>query len=323
MRPIRRLPAAAAALGLLFAPLGCDDDPADPGLDGAARVDVILTDAPGDVAAAWVRIEEIYLQGEGGRVDLLTEPTDLIELTALVGTAVVLVEDAELEPGRYGQLRFVVGDAVLEAEDGTVYVLDEAEHPGGLEATGRLQCPSCQQSGIKVVLPGDELDLDAGESTVVLDFDVSQTFGHRAGNSGMWVMRPTIHGTWVDGGGPVLGPTVGGTVAVATGVEIPACPAGTARSVEDFVPVATATTLVDGQGEILVRSGETSADGTFVLGPLAADLWTLGHLGTLELDGAELTFEATVTPADVTMDGTAVTGVSYVVTAATCSASGG
>lgn len=312
---------AVTSLMLTVAAAACgSDDPAMPGAD-EARLTVRLTDAPGDVAAAWVEITRIYLQGNDGAVDLLDEPTDLIELTELVGTSVVLAEDVELEPGAYGQLRFVIGGAVLEAEDGTVYSLDGAEHPGGLPATGELHCPSCQQSGLKVILPGDEFELEEGETTVTLDFDVSESFGHRAGNSGRWIMRPTIHGTWVAGEG--MGALVGGTVVLAQDVVIPPCPAGQARSLEDFVPRATSTTLLDEEGALLVRNGVTGADGVFVLGPLPADTWGLGHLAALELDGANLVFEAAVAPSELVIGSEDVTDVRYTITSATCAGTGG
>ena len=321
MRTPPALLAAASMILALGAAACSSDDPAMPGAD-EARLTVRLTDAPGDVAAAWVEVRRIYLQGSEGAVDLLDEPTDLIELTELVGTSVVLAEDVELEPGSYGQLRFVIGGAVLEAMDGNVYSLDGAQHPGGLPATGQLHCPSCQQSGLKVILPGDEFELEEGETTVTLDFDVSESFGHRAGNSGRWIMRPTIHGTWV-AGGDGMGALVGGTVALAQDVVIPGCPAGQPRSVEDFVPRATSTTLVDEEGALLVRNGVTGADGIFVLGPLPSDTWGLGHLVALELDGADLVFEATATPSQVVIGSGDVTGVSYVITSATCEVPGG
>lgn len=317
--PLRLL--APAALILALASTACTSDGLTPGGDGA-RLTVRLTDAPGDVAAVWVEINRIYLQGDEGAVDLLDEPTDLIELTELVGTSVVLAEDVELEPGSYGQLRFVIGGAVLEAKDGTVYSLDGAQHPGGLPATGQLHCPSCQQSGLKVILPGDEFELEEGETTVTLDFDVSESFGHRAGNSGRWIMRPTIHGTWVAGGNE-MGALVEGSVALGQDVVIPECPAGQARSLQDFVPRATSTTVVDGEGALLVRNGVTGQEGGFVLGPLPADTWELGYLPALELEGGDLVFEATVTPGQVVIGTETVTGVSYTITSATCGPTGG
>ena len=305
-----------------FAVGACSDDPTDPGPDASARLNVLLTDAPGDVSAVWVEIVRVYLQGGDGPVDLLPAPTDLIELTELVENAVTLVEDVEVAPGTYGQLRFVLGDAVLEADDGTVYVLGDAEHPDGLTATGQLQCPSCQQSGLKVILPGGELELEEGETTVTLDFDVSQSFGHRAGNSGRWVMSPTVHGTWL-AGGPSMGPGVSGAVTLASGVEIPACPAGTPRGLEDFVPLATAATLEDDAGQPLVRSGTTRSDGSFSIGPLAPDTYLLGYLGELELEAAELEFTASVTPAQALIAAAGVADVAYEITSAVCRATGG
>lgn len=319
MSALARRSALPLALVLALAPGACSDgdDPTDPGADGPARLNVVITDAPGDVAAAWLQFDRIYLQGADGPVELLAEPTGLVEITELVGTALLLAEEVEVTPGLYGQLRFVVGGGVLESDAGDVYVLGGAEHPDGLPATGDLQCPSCQQSGLKVILPGDEMDLEAGETTLVLDFDVSQSFGHKAGNSGKWVMRPTMHGSWIEGD-PVLGPVVTGTVGLAEGVTIPACPAGTARGVDDFVPVATSTTVVGDDEALLIQTGTTAADGSFLLGPLVPDVWTLGYLATLELEGGDLVFEATVAPASVTVGDAGVTGVEYTITSATC-----
>ena len=313
---------ATALLLLLALAVGaCSDDPTDPGANAPTRLNVMLTDAPGDVSAVWVEIVRVYLQGGDGPIDLLAEPTELIELTELVGTAVILAEDVDVAPGTYGQLRFVLGDAVLEADDGSVYVLGDAEHPDGLTATGQLQCPSCQQSGLKVILPSDEFELQGGETTVTLDFDVSQSFGHKAGNSGRWVMRPTIHGTWL-AGGPSTGPGVSGQVTLASGVEIPSCPAGAPRGLEDFVPLATAVTLVDDAGLPLVRTGTTSSDGVFTLGPLAPDAYLLGYFGALELEGADLEFTASVTPAQALIGEVGVADVVYEITSAVCRVSG-
>ncbi|HEY0038786.1 MAG TPA: DUF4382 domain-containing protein, partial [Longimicrobium sp.] len=50
-----------------------------------ARLSIRLTDAPGDLAQAWVKIDRIYLQGSaadstGGRTDVLTAPTGWVDL---------------------------------------------------------------------------------------------------------------------------------------------------------------------------------------------------------------------------------------------------
>jgi hypothetical protein len=262
-------------------------------------------------------------------VTLLEEPTELIELTDLAGTSRTLIADVEVDPLAYGQLRMVLGDAVLETESGDVYVLGDAEHPDGLPATGELQCPSCQQSGLKVIIPNDEIEIEEGSSALVLDFDVAQSFGHKAGNSGRWVMRPTIMGVLIadeNGDGIPDIDQVGavtGTIALAEGVTVPDCPAGTARDVTDLIPTATAQTLVDGDGAPIVRTGTVDESGAFAMPFLAADDYTLGYQAELEFEAATLAFTAGVVPPEVSVADEAVTGVAYTITAATCEASGG
>ena len=54
--------------------------------------------------------------------------------------------------------------------------------------------PSFGQSGLKVNLADGSLDLDGDEKILLVDFDVQQSFGHPAGDSGAWVMHPVING---------------------------------------------------------------------------------------------------------------------------------
>jgi hypothetical protein len=122
----------------------CDDSGISGPRSDKASLSVYLTDAPGDVEAVWVEILQITLQGaEGGPVSLLGSPTDLILLTDLVGTTHLLVENAELDPSTYSQLRLVVGDAVLLSSEGVVYVKGDPILPTGLEDAplGNLHLP--------------------------------------------------------------------------------------------------------------------------------------------------------------------------------------
>lgn len=201
---MRRL-ASTAAVALILA-LGCEGD----GLGSdEARFTLLLTDAPGDVTAAVVTISSIYLQGgssdeeaddEEGRVYLRTEPvtTDLLTLVDDVAT---LVDGVVIPAGDYGQIRFVIEGAYLEVEtdDGGTAIFAT---PGYAEAPetvdGELKCPSCSQSGIKVNFQG-ALNLEGEDETVLVDFDVSETFGKEAGNSGKWIMQPSLKGSRVEG----------------------------------------------------------------------------------------------------------------------------
>jgi len=326
------LPLAALACSLLVS--ACDEAGVSSVDDDRTTLSLYLTDAPGDVAAVWIEVSEIYFQGgPGGRLDVLTEPTDLIEITELVGTTASLVGDLEVSPGIYNQLRFVLASAVLETTAGEVYAFGDASHPEGLAVSGELKCPGCDRSGLKVKLANDQVELAEGANGIVLDFDVSQSFGRMAGNSGKWLMRPVIHAVRTEGGDdpddPSAASAIRGSVALATDgegapIELPECPAGQGRTTGDFLPVATAISLLDGEGEAIRRTGSIADDGSFEIGPLQADSYELGFEPELLFDAFKLVWQATVDPATVDVDGsTDVGGVVYTVTRATCEAIGG
>ncbi len=328
-----RIPLLLAAL----LPAGCDDSLTDPALDpeappdGRTTLSVYLTDAPGEVANVWVSVEDVVLVGgEGGPISLLEEPTGLVNLLDLQDDVMLLVEETEVPEGRYSQVRFVIGGGVLETVGGQVYVQGGAEHPDGLEATGTLHCPSCAQTGIKVTFPGG-IDLHEGANGILLDFDVAQSFGRQAGQSGRWVMRPLIKGVVAlpeeieDG---ELGASILGTVVLDLGVDgnedpiqLPVC-AGQEITLEDFVPRASTLGLTDDEGQPIRFVGATGADGTFVLPVLPvlpADDYALDHWTEIQLEGALLEWDAEVIPGTVAVaEGSDVEGVVYTITGATC-----
>jgi hypothetical protein len=177
---------------------------------------ILLTDAPGDVKKAVVTISQIYLQaaeGEdappGGRVVLREEDLTLDLLTLADATAEV-VKDVSVPAGHYAQLRFVVTGGYLEVEneDGSTSVYASSPSyeglPPGTTVNGALQMPSFAQTGIKVTLPEDGVEISEGQTILLVDFDVSQSFGKVAGLSGMWVMHPVIVATDVSVGARVV-----------------------------------------------------------------------------------------------------------------------
>jgi hypothetical protein len=192
MRPI--IAAAAIALGTIAPLTSCSDSTSA----GNAKLSVLLTDAPGDVEAAVVTIDEIYLQGSG-RTVLMDEPVTT-DLLTLANSTAELVKDAVVPAGSYGQLRFVVSGAYIEVDNGdgtsSIYATspDYAGLPAGAHVDGTLATPSFDQSGLKVNLPDGALHLAAEEKILLVDFDVSQSFGHEAGNDS-WVMHPVLKGT--------------------------------------------------------------------------------------------------------------------------------
>lgn len=156
-----------------------------------------LTDAPGDFTQARVVIEEITVVGDegddGSGVVVLDEPfsTDLLELANDVAT---LIEDVTIPGGTYSQLRLVIPDACIgiEQEGGGEMIYATAGFEDCGTPDGNLQTPSFDTSGLKINLPGGALEVDGDAHILLLDFDVSESFGHQAGNSGMWVMNPVI-----------------------------------------------------------------------------------------------------------------------------------
>lgn len=301
--------------------LGACDETTPTGNDGIAddtRVSIYLTDAPGDVDSVWVQVDDVVLVGDEEQVSLLDEPTELLNVTALQDSATALVEDREIEPGTYGQLRFIIGGAVLQTIDEQVYT-SNAEHPHDLESTGTLHCPSCAQTGIKVVLRG--ATFEEGDHGVLIDFDVTQSFGHQAGRSGRWIMHPVIHASVTEPDaepGEAFG-TIVGTVALDEEVEIPEC-AGSERTLEEFVPLAVATTLTDDEDDPIQRSGTTDDEGDFEIEVLEADTYTLGYLDETSFEDASLVWQADVDPAEATIEeeGDEVAGVVYTVTDVSC-----
>lgn len=193
---------AVAALAIVGA---CADSPSSTRM---SRMNLLLTDAPGDVLAAVVTIDRIYLQGsaaegaDGSRI-VLREEDVTTDLLTLVDDTQLLVDDAAIPEGTYRQLRFVISGGYIEVENGdgstSIYAssTDYAGLPVGAVVAGPLQMPSFAQSGLKVNFTGDAFTVGADPVWVLVDFDVSQSFGHAAGNSGMWVMSPVLQGSLI------------------------------------------------------------------------------------------------------------------------------
>jgi hypothetical protein len=313
---------AALCLGAALA--GCQDSL---GPLSGGRVSVYLTDAPGDVDEVWIKIDGLELIGESsGEIELPGDFDEMILVSELVGHAREIVDDANIELDSFHQLRLLLGGAVLVTKDGKVYATEGAELPDGVsdEDVGVLRCPSCSRSGWKIVLSGGEPEVEPGESVnVVIDFDVAQSFGKQAGNSGQWVMRPVIHATRV--AVPNAGSSIAGTVTLASMVSVPACPAGTPRSLADFVPTATAATLKDANQLAVVRTGTTNGAGAFTIDNVAPDSYALGVMdvtvGDQQTGLWKLSFSGAALPASVpVVQGQNVTGVAYTISNATCTA---
>lgn len=164
---------------------------------------LLLTDAPGDVLAAVVTIDQVYLQpdeaGSEGRV-VLRDDDLTTDLLTLQNTTQEIIDGAVVPVGDYSQLRIVISGAYIEVEQegGTSAIFasspDYEELPVDAVVTGDLQMPSLAQSGLKVNLPDGVVVINEDETvTLVIDFDVALSFGQAAGGSGQWVMTPVLN----------------------------------------------------------------------------------------------------------------------------------
>lgn len=239
---------AAGVLGLA----ACGDD-------STARVTVKLTDAPGDnFEKAVVTITKVYLKGSEDVV-LLDEPVT-VNLLTLANDAADLVKDAEVPQGTYRELRFVISGGYIQVnEDGQSRIYATSPNyaglPEGTRADGELHMPSASSSGLKVKFDKDADVTITSEDTqkvILVDFDVAQSFGRAAGNSGRWVMGPVIKGADLQFSGNVKA-----TLALGTGVELPG--GDTPLELSSFSAVLI---NADGSRETLPFSAST--DGLFV-----------------------------------------------------------
>jgi len=165
--------AVVAAVSVLAG--ACNDST---GPEGAARVQIRLTDAPSDyIASAEIWVSAVYLQRadddeEGDPRVFLFDDSDNPKHYDLMllrdGVTADLTEATDVEEGTYGQLRLVVDSAFVTLIEGVEF------NAGG--NTAMLKVPSGSSSGIKVLLE-EPVAAEEGETVVLLvDFDVDDNF---------------------------------------------------------------------------------------------------------------------------------------------------
>lgn len=229
----------------LFLITACDDGGSD---EGALAVG--LTDAAsGGFQAVYVTVGEVQVHRggeENGEWLVVASPGRTYNLLELVNGVIERLGVSSLAAGSYTQMRLIIGD---KADEGT-NILDQ-RHPYAnylIDSQGecrRLSVPSGDRTGIKLV---HGFEIVKGLTTdLVLDFDVDRSVV-RAGNSGKWLLKPTIR--VID---TVENATVGGMVADQTDAAL----LGARVSAQVFdqgtdqVTVSTST-LSDAAGEYLM-----------------------------------------------------------------------
>jgi hypothetical protein len=287
----------------------CDDG--DTGGPNQGRVTINLTDAPGDLKSAFVAIDRIILMRSGNdttgsnRIVITPEDTGYIDLLTLTGGKVKeLVDDASVSSGTFSELRVVLDEAYVITKDNRVFATSGATLPSGTTAAGELKCPSCSSSGFKVKFTGGLTVTE--NSTITLDFDAAQSFGHEAGSSGKWVMHPVLRATATT----VRFGRITGNVALATGITMPTC-GGAATDLTAFKPLA-----IMGTDSL---TGATTAAGVYDIANALPGTYNLTYVKDITYtNGDSLTFTAAATPASVTVAQADSAKANYQITAAAC-----
>lgn len=208
-------------LGLIvgFAVSCTNDEDLSKNPDGKGTVSFLVTDAPFPtdlVAEANVTIDKIEIRkadesegedSEGSTFVIVSEETMEFNLLDLRNGVTAELTNVELDAGSYDQIRLHVVDA-------SVVLSDEAS------TTFDLKIPSGSSSGLKIKIKDGLIVQDGGFSTVLLDFDVSQSFvvqGNPLTNAGIkgFIFKPVIRAVVEEATGSIEGHiTVGDSLAI-------------------------------------------------------------------------------------------------------------
>ena len=223
-------------IAVLFIGCGGGGGGSSSGGGGVGTLSLSLTDGPSPAYnAVYVTITEVQVHQPGTNennqrnwysVDMPRTPmtVNLLDLVNGVREDLGLVD---LEAGAYTQMRLIIGTA---PESGAINILSQA-HPYANyvvdlnDVYHELKVPSGSQSGFKIV---GGFDINANSTTeLILDFDANRSVVV-AGNSGQWLLKPTvkvkypdedalIEGRVTDSNGGVSGALVSAQVFTAAG----------------------------------------------------------------------------------------------------------
>jgi hypothetical protein len=165
----RLLTSAGAIIIAVFFMTACSDDGAK-----NARLEVRLTDAPGDYEAVNIDIQGVEVHSStGGGWQALNIETGVYNLLELTNGLDTLLGAITLPPGQVSQIRLILGDNNSITVDGETF---------------DLSTPSAQQSGLKLNL---HANLTEGITyKVLLDFDVARSVVHTGNDT--YILKPVI-----------------------------------------------------------------------------------------------------------------------------------
>ncbi len=327
----RRIRFVFAIAAPLLALAACDTG-SPVGANGNARLSVQLTDAPGDLKEAWVKVQKVELVGAAEQTTTTTAGTteqapsteltvseDWIDLLTLQEGQTEPLFTGDVPAGSYTQVRLYVCDMYIRTTDDQIIATAGAELPTDVKATAgtELKLTSQCQSGFKVVLRGDMKLTPDNVSTLTIDFDAKHSFAHPAGASGKWIVTPVLFGNVAKGEGTTGTGSIAGTVALGTGVTPPISCGGQSLTADLLLSKFIPTAKTD--AETTAHSGSTTTAGAFTIANLAPGTYTLGADPITLANGDVLTYTATPAPTTATVTASATPfAANYAVSAVTC-----
>ena len=138
----------------------------------------------------YVTIDEVQVHKKGGNWQLVASPNKTYNLLELVNGVRESLGITELETGHYTQMRLIIGkdpdngiNILSQGHPYANYIVDDSN------TYHKLKISSGPQTGIKIV---NGFDINENQTTeLILDFDASRSIV-MAGNSGQWLLKPTI-----------------------------------------------------------------------------------------------------------------------------------
>ena len=271
-RTIPTLLAAAYVAALTLSLAACDDDVADAAALAAPRLEVRLTDGPGDYEAVVVDVVGVEVRRAGADGDgfealpaAFSGPIDLLELSNGADT---LLAAGDFEAGAVDEVRLRLGDDNYVVVDGD---------------RRALSTPSAQQSGLKVKVEGDAL-VPGRAYAITLDFDAGRSVV-RAGNSGRYNLKPVLRATLREVDAPAGARIVGRLTPAERQYVFAHAPLGdTIGSIADSLGAFALLDVPAGTYTVEVVAPEGAAYGDRVIEGVAVSAGEVEDLGLIELE---------------------------------------
>ncbi|MCR6721488.1 MAG: DUF4382 domain-containing protein [Chitinophagaceae bacterium] len=178
---------------IAFGLLSCEKSDKNIDSENKARVQIRLTDDPGDYEAVWIDIKDVQVNvtnnDDEGWESLEGVHAGSYDLLKLVNDKDTLLVDAFIPAGRLHQIRLILGTENYVQVNGNLI---------------KLTTPSAQQSGLKLNF---QQDVEAGLMySILLDFDVARSIVETGNDK--YILKPVIRGSLESVGGSISGVVV-------------------------------------------------------------------------------------------------------------------